>query len=378
MHLNERIRYWVHKPVEDLISQNVLNLATAPGVRHVAVMPDIHLSKKICNGVAIACEGILFPEAVGGDIGCGYLMADVDGSSRLLRHQRRAKNLLQQLNRSVPIIRHSRDSMVHHLPNELSDRRLSTPILEKLKSRDARVQFGTLGRGNHFVEFQVSDTGSLHVLIHSGSRAVGPAILAHHLQNAMTDESSKLRYLESASPDGEAYLSDMQWARDYAAGNRRRMLELVGLVINEFGLSIDNDSAIDRDHNHVQLEIHRDRELLVHRKGTQRLENGQLGIIPGSMGTSSFLVTGRESSDALQSCSHGAGRRLSRTEAHRRISARDLKSQMKQVLFDDQKTHRLRDEAPAAYKDIRKVMRAQKELVRVQEERTPILNFKSG
>ena len=374
----DTIRYWTYGAIDHQVQQNLQRLAAAPGVTRVAVMPDVHLSKKICNGVAIATKGTLFPEAVGGDIGCGYLMADVNGSNRLFRNWRKVRTLLKSLDSHVPIIRHSRETTAKELPKELIDLSLGAPSLEKLKSRDARVQLGTLGRGNHFVEFQASPTGSLHILIHSGSRAIGPAILLHHLQAAEVDESSKLRFLRADSPAGQAYLRDMDWARQYAAANRLRMLELVDRAIEDDGLSVEFDSVIDLDHNHVQQEEHRGQPVFVHRKGAQRIHADSTTIVPGSMGTTSFLVTGRSCDESLHSCSHGAGRRMSRSVAAKKISAKDVKSQMHRVHFDEQKTHRLRDEAPAAYKDIRKVMRAQRDLVRIKEEREPVLNYKSG
>ena len=375
---NPKIDFWIDRPIDSQIVQNLHRLSSAPGVAHIAVMPDIHLSKKLCNGIAVATEGTIFPEAVGGDIGCGYLMADLQGAARSLMNKRNGEKLLGLLNRAVPIIRHSRESMADELPDALQQTAVSFPVLEKLKSRDARVQLGTLGRGNHFVEFQSSASGELHVLIHSGSRAVGPDVLAHHLRTAQYDDDSKLLFLGAKSPQGAAYLQDMQWAREYAAANRLKMLQSIAEVVPKLGLTVDFESIVDRDHNHVQIESHGSSTFWVHRKGTQRLSPHEAGIVPGSMGTSSFVVTGRQSDGALQSCSHGAGRRMSRTKAANRISARDLKKQMQGVCYDNKKTHRLCDEAPKAYKDIRKVMRAQKELVRIESERTPIVNFKAG
>jgi len=375
---NKSIHYWIDRAIDSQITRNVERLASAPGVTRVAVMPDIHLSKKICNGVAIASNRVIFPEAVGGDIGCGYLMADVDGSQGAFRNARKAEKLLQRLSQSVPIIRHSKETMATQLPDDLLNTQLTCESLEKMKQRDARVQWGTLGRGNHFVEFQKSSTGRIHLLLHSGSRAVGPAILAHHLKSATYDEASKLLFLDAESAEGQAYLHDMQWARSYAAANRLRMLEQVHAMLAGFGMSVDFESVLDRDHNHVQQETHGSQTFWLHRKGTQRLPEGEIGIIPGSMGTPSFVVSGRGSADAFLSCSHGAGRRMSRTQAADRISANDLKRQMKSVHFDLRKSRKLCDEAPGAYKDIRKVMKAQKDLVRIEEERLPVLNFKSG
>ncbi len=377
MNDNTQISYWIEGGLHTSITRSIERIAAAPKVQQVAVMPDVHLGKKVCNGIAVATAGTIFPEAIGGDMGCGYLMADVRGSDRCLRNERSAAKVLQRIAGAVPIIFHNLESAPAQLPDELENRPFSCERLEKLKPREARKQLGTLGRGNHFIELQKSNSG-LHILIHSGSRSVGPAVLAHHIENATKDKASKLKFLDADSESGRNYLADMQWARAYAAASRYRMLELVNQAIGKVDLTVELDSALDHDHNHVQLETHRGQQLWVHRKGTQSIDRDGIRIIPGSMGTSSFVVSGRPTDEALRSCSHGAGRRLSRSQAFDRITARDLKQQMQGVFFDTRKTRKLLDEAPRAYKDIRKVMKAQRELVKIEEERKPLLNYKAG
>ena len=265
---NSKISYWISGGWHSSITRSIERMASAPGVQQIAVMPDVHLGKKICNGVAVATVGTIFPEAIGGDIGCGYLMADVRGSARAFQNSRKAEKLLESIARAVPIIFHNLESAVSTLSDELESAVLTSEELEKLKLRQAKKQLGTLGRGNHFIEFQQSRSG-LHILIHSGSRSVGPAVLAHHLAGAEKDKQSKLKFLDADSDHGKAYLADMQWARNYAAASRMRMLKLVDDAIDKFDLTVDLDSALDRDHNHVELEQHGGQELWVHRKGTQ-------------------------------------------------------------------------------------------------------------
>jgi tRNA-splicing ligase RtcB len=267
--------------------------------------------------------------------------------------------------------------MPERIPEELRDWKLSDDGLEKLKGRDGKVQLGTLGRGNHFLEFQSDEEGRLWLMIHSGSRAMGQAIAAHHLAGSVSGYSGKLSGLDCNDPAGQAYLNDMSWARKYGEQNRLAMMNAtLEMLSSIWGIEANFQSLIHTDHNHVAREEHFGDHRLVHRKGAQRLEAGQLGIVPGSMGTCSFLVRGRGCAKALNSCSHGAGRKLSRTLARHKISKSRFVGQMKQVWFDHRKSNQLRDEAPEAYKDVREVMRCQRELVRAVAEHVPLLSFK--
>ena len=217
-----------------------------------------------------------------------------------------------------------------------------------------------------------------HLLIHSGSRAAGQAILAKYLPETERDPNSKVRFLQADSEHGQAYLSDLEWARAYAAANRKQMLKALDSAISPFGLRVDFDSVIDVDHNHVQRETHDGQSLFVHRKGSQRVDTETTSIVPGSMGEPSFVVSGRGCAEAMFSCAHGAGRRMARKEAANRISVKELRRQMRNVCYDETKAKRLLDEAPAAYKEIGSVMKAQKKLVKIEQRRMPVLNFKAG
>jgi tRNA-splicing ligase RtcB len=262
------------------------------------------------------------------------------------------------------------------LPDALATDALSHPSLDKLKQRDGRVQFATLGRGNHFVEFQTDHEGWLWLMVHSGSRAIGQAIATHHLRRAQP-ASTGLLYFEAETGTGQAYLQDLHWACRYAAASRREMMAVVAdLMANLFGVAADSDSAFDCNHNHVRRETHHGEDLWVHRKGAVGAAAEEPGIIPGSMATVSFHVSGRGNGASLCSSSHGAGRRLSRTEARQTIRTIDFERQLKGVWFDHRLAHALREESPAAYKDIHAVMRAQRELTRVVRELRPLLCYK--
>jgi tRNA-splicing ligase RtcB len=209
------------------------------------------------------------------------------------------------------------------LPAELQNSGLSHGALERLKRRDGRVQLGTLGRGNHFLEFQSDADGRLWLMVHSGSRGMGQAITGHHVGLGKAASSSgRLQAFEADSPAGAAYLADAAWAQRYAEQNRLAMICAVGELVEElFGFGIDWDSLIHANHNHVRQETHFGQTWWVHRKGALPAGDGVAGVIPGSMGSASFHVEGRGCPDSLCSSSHGAGRAKSRTEAARSIGA---------------------------------------------------------
>ena len=372
------IKKWVSHRLSPEVDRSLKRLAKAPDIQYVAVMPDVHLATDVCVGTVVATKSMVYPAAIGGDIGCGVLTIKLDALADRFSDEREAIKLLDGLYRSVPRNRHPTISASKQLPIELMERELSDSRLEKMKHRDARVQLGTLGRGNHFLEFQSTEDGRLCLMIHSGSRSMGQAITAHHLAN-INSTGKQLVGLDTTTDLGERYLCDMDWARKYAKLNRLGMLNATLKLLSEkWSIQPSWDSLIHTDHNHVQCETHFGESWLVHRKGAQRLETGEFGVVPGSMATCSFVVAGRGCAEALNSCSHGAGRRLSRTEARHKVSTKRLVSQMRHVWFDHRKSSLLRDEAPEAYKDVREVMRSQKSLVRTVSERQPILSFKGS
>lgn len=369
---------WLCEPLPKDVSQSIDRLASSPDVRHVAVMPDVHLSGEVCVGLAVATERLIYPAAVGGDIGCGMAAIATDADAELLASQSSATALLEGLRPLVPANRHGRRTMPTELPSPLGELPLSAPRLERIAARDGRVQFGTLGRGNHFLELQADQEERLWVMLHSGSRAMGQAITAHHLAIAeRQSQRRKLPWLDSQSPEGQAYLIDVVWGVTYAEQSRLAMLRAAESFLGDlFGIRFLWESLIHANHNHVCRETHFGRELLVHRKGALPAAEDQLGVIPGSMGSASFHVSGRGCGQALRSSSHGAGRALSRSEAAERISSRQLAREMHSVWFDQRLSRQLCDEAPSAYKDVYAVMRAQRELTRIERELRPLLCYK--
>ncbi len=369
------LRTWLIEPMDADVSEAIDRLRRAPDMRHIAVMPDVHLAADICVGTVAATADLIYPQAVGGDIGCGMLAVALDIAADRLEDPRTAAEALAGIGKAVPSTRRHRRAAIDP-PADLAAAELSHPRLEAIRRDEGRLELGTLGSGNHFIELQADEEGRLWLTVHSGSRAMGPAIRDHHLARA-EPVGSRLKALDARSEAGKAYLHDAAWARRYADAGRRAMAERAAEAVSAaIGGRTSWEPLISTDHNHVSAEEHDGRRLWVHRKGAMHAPLGASGVLPGSMGAPSFHVEGRGCPESLSSSAHGAGRALSREAARRRIDARDLMRQMKGVWYDYRMAESLRDEAPAAYKDIRAVLRAQHELVKVIRVLRPVLSYK--
>ena len=376
------IHSWLVDPIDGDVKKAIRRLARADDVVHVAVMPDVHLAHDVPIGTVVATNNLVYPQAVGGDIGCGMTSLRFELHADAFESANDAASVLHQLGQRIPINKHPTTTAADRLPIELREWSLSAMVLDRLKNRDGRVQLGTLGRGNHFVEFQADESDCVWITIHSGSRGMGQAITNHHLEQA-TASRGGLRYLRTSAAEaqqpGDDYINDMRWAVEYATANRMQMLFAVCEIIGDiFAAEPDEGSLINCHHNHLVREVHDDRTLWVHRKGAAPAAAGETGVIPGSMGTATYHVVGRGCARSLCSSSHGAGRRLSRTEARRLVRTGSFHESMEHIWFDRRKSNSLREEAPEAYRDVRKVMRAQKELVKIQRRLRPLLNFKGS
>jgi len=371
--MSSRIEQWLPSPSPPDVVEALERLRRVPDVVHVAVMPDVHLAHEVCIGVATATTRTLLPEAVGGDIGCGITAARFDLAADVLRGRDEARRVMQGLDARIPAKRHHK----RHRPEvPIVSAELSAPALERKRRRQAAAQAGTVGRGNHFVELQSDEGGRLWVMVHSGSRGMGPAIRDFHLARA--SKRGVLLSLDAESPEGQAYLADHQWAARYAVANRALMVSAVGDVLASVCGGATIEESFVCSHNHVAQQRALGATLWVHRKGVISAAKGELGVVAGSMGAPSYHVVGRGIERALNSCSHGAGRRLSRSEARLRIREDELVKQMTGVWFDNRRARKLVGEAPGAYKDIAKVMRAQRELVRIERSVYPLLSFKGS
>lgn len=369
------IKMWLTAPLGHEVAEALGRLQRAPDIRQIAVMPDVHLANDICVGVVLATSRLIYPQAVGGDIGCGMLAVATDLTAEPLRDPKAAGQILAGFTKAIPSRRRKRQAVIAQ-PHDLDSVELSNSRLESIRRSEGALEFATLGSGNHFLELQVDEEDRLWLMIHSGSRALGQAIRDHHLAGAQVVDG-RFRALYADSEQGAAYLHDLDWARRYAAASRRAMAKETGKVIEDaIGARLDWEVSITTDHNHVALEQHGTRKFWVHRKGAMVLQAGELGVLPGSMGTLSFHVEGRGCEEALNSSAHGAGRAMSRSEAAKKISRAELQRQMKGVWFDWRLADSIRDEAPSAYKDIRAVLKEQHDLVKVRRTLKPLLNYK--
>lgn len=379
---------WVAEPPPPEVEAQLVKLRKTDDVQRIAVMPDVHLGSDACVGSVVATSRLLYPSAVGGDLGCGMAALRFDGAAELLEDRDRAARLLNALGRRVPAAVWPRSGgevgeragarTGGELWRELCETPLSSGGLERFRSHTAAAQLGTLGGGNHFVELQSDEEGRLWMMLHSGSRGIGQEILQSHVARAQRGETG-LPFLEAESEAGQSYLADLSWGLRYAEANRRAMAWATAEVVTDvLGAAQVEESWFTCHHNYIRREAHEGAALWVHRKGAISAHPGELGIIPGSMGTPSYHVEGLGHGASLCSSSHGAGRCMSRAEARRSISTRKLEREMKAVWFDHRKAEQLRDEAPSAYKDIGAVMRAQRELTRIVRRLHPLLSYKGS
>ena len=393
------IKAWIEGvPFDPAALQQVRNVARLPFVRHhVAVMPDAHVGIGATVGTVIATQRAVIPAAVGVDIGCG--MAAVQTSLRASDLPESLRTLRTDIEASIPVgfadnADPSRDPNAVREMRALGEalRRVldAHPRLDTKKGRrkadaTAAAQIGSLGGGNHFIEVCLDLTDRVWLMLHSGSRGIGNTIGKYFIELAKDEMQGRLgalpdkdlAYLEDGSTHFADYLRAVSWAQDYAAANRRVMMaRLIAILRRRFGDERVKTGAVavDCHHNYVARERHFDNELLVTRKGAVSARAGQLGIVPGSMGARSFIVVGLGNVDSFQSCSHGAGRVMSRGEAKRRISLDAHVSATRGV--ECRKDAGVLDESPAAYKDIDAVMRAQRELVRPVHELRQVLCVK--
>ncbi|MFJ3825106.1 RtcB family protein [Streptomyces nodosus] len=376
------IRMWTDPAgVEDVAMRQLRNVATLPWIEGLAVMPDVHYGKGATVGSVIAMRDAVCPAAVGVDIGCG--MSAVRTSLTADDLPGDLSRLRSAIERAIPVGRGMHDDPVdpgrfHGMPTSGWDdfwgRFDSVADAVKFRAERATRQMGTLGSGNHFVEVCVDTEGAVWLMLHSGSRNIGKELAEHHIGVAQRLPHNQglidrdLAVFVAGTPQMAAYRNDLYWAQEYARYNRTLMMALLKDVIRkEFRKA---KPAFEREischHNYVSEERYEGMDLLVTRKGAIRAGAGDYGIIPGSMGTGSYIVKGLGNEKAFNSASHGAGRRMSRNAAKRRFTAKDLEEQTRGV--ECRKDSGVVDEIPGAYKPIRQVIDQQRDLVEVVAE----------
>lgn len=377
---NIPIKLWLDN-IEDEALAQARNLANLPfAFKHIPIMPDCHPGYGMPIGSVLATKKVVIPNAVGVDIGCG--MCAVKTSINEM-DQKQLKKVLSQARKTIP--------MGFNWHKEAQDEALMPEGHEDLlivgrQYTAAKKQIGTLGGGNHFIEIQKGSDGFIWVMIHSGSRNLGYNVAKYYNQAAITlneryfssvPKKIELAFLPIETKEAKDYLREMNYCVDFALANRKLMMERVLEAIGQVTGSFEHDDIINESHNFAAWENHFNENVLVHRKGATRAYKDELGMIPGSQGTSSYIVKGLGNEESFRSCSHGAGRKMGRKQAQREL---DLKEEIANL---DKKgiVHAIRnqkdlDEAPGSYKDINEVMKNQEDLVEIVVELSPLAVLK--
>lgn len=375
------------KTIEPQAKQQLLNISELPFIfKHIAVMPDCHLGKGATVGSVIATKDAIIPAAVGVDIGCGMIAVKTKFFAKDLPDN--LEKVRTGIERRIP------------LGAGVFNRKL-TPTAEKriaqLKKAGKDYEgvdrrwteaLGSLGSGNHFIELSLDENNQLWVVLHSGSRGIGNKLAMKHIkiaqklmdQNSIRLKDRDLAYLQEDRKEFNDYITDLLWAQDFALLNREEMMDRVMTELSYLFYKQDGHQKeieierINCHHNFTQRENHFNENVWITRKGAIQMKEGQKGVIPGSMGTRSYIVSGLENKMAYHSAPHGAGRRFSRGEARRRFNMEDFKKAMAGI--ECRHSAKLIDELPGAYKDIDEVMENSKELVKVEHTLKQVVNVK--
>lgn len=388
-----KVKAWVGgMQIEDAAQSQLANIADLPILAgHVAVMPDVHMGMGATVGSVIPTRSAVIPSAVGVDIGCG--MIAVRTSLKAVDLPDSLKTIRSQIERDVPV-GFNFHTRAHNAAEWLQQRAAkhlesfdSLKIFNSIEGFNRTrmaAQIGTLGGGNHFIEVCLDENQDVWVMLHSGSRNVGKTVGEAAMTKAkkymatldISLPDKDLSWLAEGTPEFDEYVQALEWAQQYAKINRDTMLDLVLQAIRKtvskpFDLTSE---AVNCHHNYLSKEFHNGTEMWITRKGAVSAQFGQLGIIPGSMGAKSYIVCGKGYSEAYCSCSHGAGRKMSRTAAKKYFTVDDLEKQTEGV--ECRKDSGVVDEIPSAYKDIDEVMEAQSDLVEVKHTLKQILCVK--
>lgn len=381
-------KLWVKNLEEDAVKQ-VRNVANMPFIHsHVAVMPDAHFGIGATVGTVIATKGAIIPAAVGVDIGCGMRAVRLNFKVDILGGDEELKKLRHSIERSIPVGHNGNASIPDSVATTYKNLLTMPHSFTNDQYCNAAGQLGSLGGGNHFIEICRDTEDSTWIVLHSGSRHVGKRLAELHIDKArglmrqyfIDLPDPDLAYLAQGTAEFKAYLDDLIWAQAYAYENRREMMSRVlkDISFHVWGHFVEPEEFttfnVDCHHNFTNMENHFGRNVWVTRKGAVMAQKGQYGIIPGSMGAKSFIVRGLGNPESFNSCSHGAGRRMSRGQARKQFTEKDLIEQTAGV--ECRKDLEVVDEIPGAYKDIKEVMAAQADLVEPIHELKQILCVK--
>ena len=373
------IKLWLQDMEEGALEQ-AKNLANLPfAFKHIAIMPDSHQGYGMPIGGVLATEEAIIPNAVGVDIGCG--MCSLRTSIESIETDE-LKKIMGIIRDTVPVgFDHHQDKQDEDWMPDRGDKEL--PIVNQ-EYDDARTQVGTLGGGNHFIEIQKGSDGYIWIMIHSGSRNIGYTVAKHYNEKAKelnkswhTDVPKDLAFFPKDTEEFDEYIAEMNYCIEFALQNRKLMMERVKTAFSDILSDVEFSDFINKPHNFASWENHFGKNVIVHRKGATRARKGELGMIPGSQGTPSYIVKGKGNKMAFNSCSHGAGRVMSRTKAKKTLSVQEeTKSLEEKGILHAIRSNNDLDEAPGSYKDISKVMDLQKDLVDIMIELQPLAVIK--
>jgi len=385
--IGERVLSWASVLDEQARQQALATASVAAIDGHVALMPDAHLGMGCTVGSVIPTREAIIPSAVGVDIGCGVIATETSLAAGDLPDT--LEPLLDRWAEDIPAGLGYWHAEADPAWQDFVGRHgVPESVMNDARLRDkAPRQFGTLGSGNHFLELCTDERGTVWLMLHSGSRGPGNTLAMRHIEaakglmrRAMVDlPDPELAYLAQGTPEFDAYIADLQWAQAYAFGNRQRMMRVALDALADVTGRVGGDLAvatINNHHNYARLERHDGKDLWITRKGAISAREGELGVIPGSMGTGSFVVQGLGNPDAYCSAAHGAGRAMSRRQARKTFGVDDMERAMEGRTWLRRAAAQLIDEIPGAYKDLDTVMADQTDLVEVVHRLDTVVNYK--
>lgn len=383
------IKMWLDS-IEDGALEQAKNLSNLPfAFKHVAIMPDSHCGYGMPIGGVLATKGVVIPNAVGVDIGCGMCavktsLTDIDTET--------LKKIMSEIRQVVPVgfNKHKESQGIENMPADPKG------LIAQIEYENALRSLGTLGGGNHFIEIQKGDDGHIWIMIHSGSRNLGKQVADHYNKLAVelnekwhssVPKEWELAFLPIDSDEGQAYLLEMNYCVEFALANRKLMMEKIqNCFADVFDGRTDEgeriscvgfDKIINIAHNYASLENHFGQNVMVHRKGATLARDGTIGIIPGSQGTSSYIVKGKGSKESFESCSHGAGRVMGRKEAQRTLNLEEEIRKLDEAgVIHSVRNEKDLDESVSCYNNIDEVMENQKDLVEILIKLKPLAVIK--
>lgn len=374
------IKVWMDS-IDEKTMEQVVNLANLPfAFKHICLMPDAHSGYGMPIGGVLAADGVIVPNAVGVDIGCGMCAVKTNlplskvPKAKLIR-------IVNDIRRRIPVgFNHHKKAQdpglmpQNHNANELQ-------VIER-QYKSALRQVGTLGGGNHFIEIQKDTEGFIWIMVHSGSRNLGKQVADFYNKKAKqlnklwyssVSASADLAFLPFRSDEAHQYYNEMRYCVDFAFANRKLMMERIQEIFIEIFPTVDFGDMINIAHNYAAWENHFGKDVVVHRKGATSARKGEIGIIPGSQGTNSYITEGLGNPESFNSCSHGAGRVMGRKEAIRSLSLKEEQRKLDaRGILHSVNSPRDLDEAPSAYKNISEVMANQQDLVKIKVELSPL------